>query len=109
MSFNHTWRRFPPSLATHRRGKALIYAISGGIVEEQQIVARRLVSTLEATELRILLALMRGMSAKDTAAATGFDIDTVERSRACMLKKLGADRAADAVRIGLYARLQLTH
>jgi FixJ family two-component response regulator len=79
------------------------------MVEDQQIVARRLVSTLDATELQMLLDLMRGMSAKDTAAATGIDVDTVERSRTCMMKKLGAGRAADAVRIGLYARLQLTN
>lgn len=70
-------------------------------------MARRLVGTLDATELQILHCLVRGMSEKGTAELTGIQLEDVGRSKASMMKKLKATRSADAVRIGLYAALDV--
>lgn len=78
-------------------------------MQEQQIIARRLISTLDAAELQLLVATVRGMSAKDAAAATGLVLEVAKRARSSMMKKLGAGRAADAVRIGLIARVDLAN
>lgn len=69
--------------------------------------AMRLVRTLDATELQILRALVRGMSLKSTATMMGIPLDRIEHARATMMKKLKAARTADVVRIGLYAGLDL--
>lgn len=47
------------------------------------------------------------MSNKDMAVVEGISITEVERVRATTMKKLNAMRTADAVRIGLYAGIDL--
>lgn len=76
-------------------------------MDDDQVVARRLVGILDATELQILHCLVRGMSVKGTAVLTGIQLEDVVRSKASMMKKLKAKRTADAVRIGLYAALDV--
>jgi len=76
-------------------------------LEDYEIAARRLVGTLDTTELQVLRCLVNGMANKDIAVATGSSIEDVERVRATMMKKLNAMRTADAVRIGLYAGVDL--
>jgi FixJ family two-component response regulator len=76
-------------------------------LEEHQVSARGLVGALDASELQILKCLVRGMSGRGTATWTGMALDDVERSRAAVMKKLNARRIADAVRIGLYAGVDL--
>jgi FixJ family two-component response regulator len=77
------------------------------MLDDHQAVARRLVGTLDATELQILHCLVRGMSEKGAAALTGVRLDELRRFTSSMMKKLKATRTADAVRIGLYAALDL--
>lgn len=77
------------------------------MLNDHQLVARRLVGTLDATELQILHCLVRGMSEKGAAALTGVRLDELRRFTSSMMKKLKATRTADAVRIGLYAALDL--
>jgi FixJ family two-component response regulator len=76
-------------------------------LEEHRVSARRLVGTLDASELQILKCLIRGMSGTGMATWTGMAVDDVERSRAAVMRKLNAKRTADAVRIGLYAGVDL--
>ena len=76
-------------------------------MEEYRSAARRLVATLNALEAQILECLVRGISAKDTAALIGIRLEDVERSRTSMMEKLNARSCADAVRVGLYAEVDL--
>lgn len=78
-------------------------------VDPSEIAARRLVGTLSTEELQLLIALVRGMSALDMTASTGLDAGQVDRARASMMSKLGATRAAEAVRIGVLARVDLVN
>jgi FixJ family two-component response regulator len=74
-------------------------------LEDQQILARRLVGGLDAVEEQILRFIVRGLSDREIAAATSNDREIVGRFRASLMKKLNAKTAADAVRIGLYAEV----
>ena len=76
-------------------------------LEQAEIAARHLVRTLDIDELQLLVALVRGMSARDVAAGTGLDAGEVESTRTTMMRKLGAARTADAVRIGILAHVDL--
>lgn len=76
-------------------------------LEEHRDSARRLVGTLDANELQVLKCLVNGMSGRGTAIWAGMAPDDVERSRAAVMRKLNAKRTADAVRIGLYAGVDL--
>lgn len=75
------------------------------MLDDHQVVARRLVGTLDAIELQILHCLVRGISESGAAALMGVRLDEVRRFTSSMMKKLRATRTADAVRIGLYAAL----
>jgi FixJ family two-component response regulator len=74
-------------------------------LEDQQILARRLVKDLDAAEEQILRFVVRGLSDRQIAAATSSDWENVRRFRASLMMKLNARTAADAVRIGLYAEV----
>ena len=76
-------------------------------MEDQKIVARGLVESLDAAELLLLRCLVRGMSARTGASVLGISLDEVEVTRASMMRKLGAVATADAVRIGIFAGLDL--
>lgn len=72
-------------------------------MEDYELVARRLVSALDATELEILGGMVRGMSDRDIAALLEIEPESFGRYRSSMMNKLGARRACDAVRVGLHA------
>lgn len=72
-------------------------------LEDYQAGARRLVSTLDAAELQLLVCIVCGMSNREIATLMVIALESVERSRAVMRKKLNARTTADAVRVGLYA------
>lgn len=76
-------------------------------LDEAEIAARRLVARLTPDELQLLVALVRGMSARDVAAGTGLDTHEIEGIQATMMAKLDATATADAVRIGLLAHVDL--
>ena len=76
-------------------------------LEEHHVAARRLVGTLDITELQVLECLVRGMSEKDTTALTGIPAEDVKRARVSITQKLNARTTADVVRIGLYAGADL--
>ena len=75
----------------------------GDELENSRAAARRLVATLDATELQVLHCLVRGMSVRQTATMAGLDAEHIERVRATMMQKLSARTTADAVRNGIYA------
>ena len=77
-------------------------------VEEQEVLARRLVANLNASQVQLLECLVRGMSDADIAAAVGITLDAARLSRTTTLTKLSARSIADAVRIGLYAGVDLS-
>ena len=68
----------------------------------------RLVATLGKTEVKVLACLVNGMSRKDIASCFGLSLDEVEHSFQSTMKKLQAERIADAVRIGICAGLDET-
>ncbi len=76
-------------------------------MEDQKIVARGLVESLDAAELLLLRCLVRGMSSRSGASVLGVTLDEFEVTRASMMRKLGAVATADAVRIGIYAGVDL--
>jgi DNA-binding NarL/FixJ family response regulator len=65
-----------------------------------------LIDTLDQTEVKVLACLVEGMSRKDIASCFGLSLDEVEHSFQSTMKKLQADRIAEAVRIGLSAGLE---
>jgi FixJ family two-component response regulator len=77
-------------------------------LEDHEILARRLVGTLNATELQVLRCLVGGMSNKHICGVAGLSMAEVERARAAMMDKLNARRTADAVRLGLFAGVDLS-
>ena len=105
MSFSHTWRLTCVSLRTDDALKRCLMAFWDTTVDTHRAAAKRLVDILDAGELQILECLVCGMSVKATAATTGLTVDCVERLRISIMKKLNVRRAADVVRIGLYAKV----
>jgi FixJ family two-component response regulator len=77
-------------------------------VETQEVLARRLVASLNASEAQLLECLVRGMSDADIAAALGITLGAARLSRTATLTKLSARSIADAVRIGLDAGVDLS-
>lgn len=76
-------------------------------VEDYEPVARRLVAALDATELEILVGMVRGMSERDIAALLEIELERFGRYRTSLMNKLEARRASDAVRVGLHAGVDL--
>ena len=64
-----------------------------------------LIDTLDQTEVKVLACLVEGMSRKDIASCFGLSLDEVERMFQSTMRKLKAERIADAVRIGICAGL----
>ena len=77
--------------------------------EERMLSAMRVVSTLDAAELLVLIGLGKGVSKKAIATASNLSLDDVEAMIASLMKKLGARSTADAVRTAIYASLSLYH
>jgi two-component system, LuxR family, response regulator FixJ len=73
--------------------------------ERQYAEARRRVNRLSARERDVLQCLLKGQANKDIAMELSISPRTVEIHRGNMMRKLDANSASDAVRIGLYARL----
>ena len=71
--------------------------------------AMRVVSTLDAAELLVLISLGKGVSRKAIATALNLSLDDVETKVASLMKKLNARSTADAVRTAIYANISLHH
>lgn len=67
--------------------------------------ARKLVASLSAREMELLIGVLAGGSNKTIAAELGISPRTAEIHRANMMRKLSAATTGDAVRIALYAGL----
>uniref|UniRef100_UPI00140C8AB5 LuxR C-terminal-related transcriptional regulator n=1 Tax=Altererythrobacter segetis TaxID=1104773 RepID=UPI00140C8AB5 len=65
-----------------------------------------LIAALTATERQILSALVQGRSIKSIAMMLSLPLDETESARDVLMEKLSARTVADAVRIGLLARIQ---
>jgi DNA-binding CsgD family transcriptional regulator len=106
---NHqAWRLGRPLLSAKTTGVKTLGGFRGELhLKEHVAVASRLVGALDATERQSLACLVCGMSVNDSAAFLGLPVEDAERHRASMMKKLNARRIADAVRIGLYAGVDL--
>lgn len=74
---------------------------------EYRFEANQLVSTLTKRERETLTLLTKGASNKAIAEALEISPRTVEIHRASAFRKINADTTADAVRIGVYAGLDL--
>ncbi len=77
--------------------------------EERMLSAMRVVSTLDAAELLVLIGLGKGVSKKAIATASNLSLDDVEAKVSSLMKKLNARSTADAVRTAIYASLSLHH
>lgn len=71
--------------------------------EQLRVAAKARVDTLTRREREVLVHLVRGMSNKDMAQELGISPRTIEIHRGHMMGKLRARSASDAVRIALYA------
>ena len=67
--------------------------------------AMRLVDTLDRTEVKVLACLVKGMSRKDIASCFALSLDEVEHMFQSTMRKMQANRIAEAVRIGICAGL----
>jgi FixJ family two-component response regulator len=88
--------------------RRLAWIFRSDSVETQEVLARRFVAKLNASEVLLLECLVRGMSDADIAAAVGITLEAARRSRTTTLAKLSARSIADAVRTGLYAGVDLS-
>jgi FixJ family two-component response regulator len=77
--------------------------------EERMLSAMRLVSTLDAAELSVVICLGKGMSKKAIASASNLSLDDFESDLASLMEKLGARSIADLVRTAVYAKLSSHH
>lgn len=102
----HRARAVVPRAPKAGRTDGGIDLLQEAVLEGHRTAARHFVGTLDASERRILACLVGGMSAKAIAESLGEAPGDVERARAALMKKLGASRTADAVRIGLYAGIE---
>lgn len=75
--------------------------------EELRLAAKARVATLSRREREALVLLVQGMSNREMAEELGISPRTVEIHRGHMMNKLGARSASDAVRIALYADLDI--
>ena len=76
-------------------------------LETQEVLARRFVARVNASEVLLLECILRGMSDADIAAAMPITVEAARRSRKTTLAKLSARSIANAVRIGPYAGVAL--
>ena len=67
--------------------------------------AMGLVGTLDRTEVKVLACLVEGMSRKDIASCFGVSPEEVELMFQSTMRRLQAERIAEAVRIGICAGL----
>lgn len=67
--------------------------------------AKRAVAGLTPRQRDVLHGVLRGDSSKQIAHDLGISPRTVEIHRGSMLGRLGARTTADAVRIGIYAKM----
>lgn len=75
--------------------------------EQLRSTARARVDALTHRERQVLVLLVRGMSNKNMAQELGISARTIEIHRGHMMNKLRARSASDAVRIALYADLEV--
>jgi FixJ family two-component response regulator len=80
-------------------------AVRNSETERRRLAAERLVAGLDPSERLFLHDLLEGMSVGAIAAASGKSLPDAEHTLGSLMKKLNAGTIADAVRIGLYARL----
>lgn len=76
-------------------------------LEELRAHARQMVASLSAAEVSILKDIVAGNSDRAMAARHGKGLDEIRILRASLMDKLDARRIADAVRVGIYAGLDL--
>lgn len=69
--------------------------------------ARTMVETLSKREKQVIAELIRGHSNKEIARSLSISLRTAENHRANAFSKIGARMTADAVRIGIYAGLDM--
>lgn len=75
--------------------------------EQLRAAAKARIDTLTPRETEVLVLLVQGMSNKDMAEELGISPRTIEIHRGHMMDKLRARSASDAVRIALYADLEV--
>lgn len=75
----------------------------------KQARARGLVAKLSPREVEVLSGVVAGESNKRIAESLGISPRTVEIHRANMMRKLNASSTGDAVRVALYAGLDIDH
>ena len=90
-----------------RTGKGSLDAAGPDTLEQLGLKGRRAVEGLTPPELEILKGLLRGSSNKQIAHDLYISPSTVELLRCSMMTRLQAKTTADAVRIGIYAGLDL--
>lgn len=71
--------------------------------DELRSEAMDLLNTLDRTEIKVLACLVEGMSRRDIASCFGLSPEEVELSFQSTMRKLKAERIAEAVRIGICA------
>ncbi|MXO90807.1 helix-turn-helix transcriptional regulator [Altererythrobacter aquaemixtae] len=81
-------------------------AANFSLARRRLIDARALLSTLSRRERQVLEWLTKGMSNKAIARELDISPRTVEIHRANMMHKMGADHAAEAVRLRLEAQVE---
>ena len=84
-------------------GTQMEVPMSAAAVAQQ--AAERLAGRLSPRQREVLAGMIDGRRNKQIAAALGIEERTVKMHRAALLAKLGASSTADAIRIGLSARL----
>ena len=72
-------------------------------VRRQVAAARQRLAHLTPRERQLFDLVIEGKSYKEMAASLGISPRTVEHHRAHITSKLGMDRVADMVRLGLFA------
>jgi two-component system, LuxR family, response regulator FixJ len=89
------------------RGGAFAKEIPSGRDREIAAAVRR-VATLSPREHEVLDGLMDGRPNKMIALQLGISARTVEVHRACMMERLGTRQSADALRLGIMSKLNVS-
>lgn len=71
--------------------------------------ARRAVARLTPRQRQVLIGVLQGNSNKQIARNLGISPRTVEVHREGMMARLDAKSTVDAVRIGIYAHVEIEH
>ena len=77
-------------------------------LEIAKVGARALVAALSSVESQLLAWLVMGAGAQEIAVRLGMTAKRAAAVRRQMMKKLNARSSADAVRIGIYAGLDMS-